>query len=112
MNFFQEKIKIGKYTIGPSFSALLTIVSFFTVFTVLIWLFVPLVVEQARNFADVDYNAIGQALNEPLSQMDDQLIKFGLIESTESANDEFKDALKDWFKPTQIGNFFSIIIRK
>ncbi len=110
MRFFQQKIKFGKFRIGPSFSAILTIVSYFIVFTVLIWLFVPLVVEQARNLTDVDYNAIGQTLSEPLSQLDEQLLRFGLIEPGDSANEQLKTVLKDWFKPTQIGNFFRLII--
>ena len=110
MTIFQQKIKIGKLRMGPSMSAFLTILSFFIVFAVLIWLFVPLVVEQARNLAEVDYNAISQALNEPMSQLNDQLHRFGLLESHESATEEFNLALRSWFKPTQIGNFFNILI--
>ena len=110
MRFFQQKIKIGKLQIGPSFSAILTIISYFIVFTILMWLFVPLVVEQARNLTDVDYNAIGQTLSEPLSQINDQLHRFGLIEQGDSANEQLKTILKEWFQPTKIGNFFRLII--
>ena len=110
MQFFQQKIKIGRSQAGPSFSAVLTILSYFVVFMVLIWLFVPLIVEQARNLAEVDYNAIAQALNEPLSQMNEQLHRLGLLESHESATEELNIALRSWFRPTQIGNFFSILI--
>ncbi len=110
MRFFQQKIKIGRFQAGPSFSAILTIISFFVVFTILIWLFVPLVVEQARKLAEVDYNAIAQTLSEPMSQLNEQLHRFGLIEPDESATAELNTALKSWFKPTQIGNFFSILI--
>lgn len=110
MHFFQQKIKIGKFRAGPSFSSVLTIISYFIVFTVLIWLFVPLVVEQARNLANVEYNAISQALNEPLTLLNDQLHRFGLIESGVSTTEQFNVALKSWFKPTQIGNFVNIII--
>ena len=76
----------------------------------MIWLFVPLVVEQARNLAEVDYNAISQALSEPMAQLNDQLHRFGLIEANESATEELNLAFKSWFKPKQIGNFFSILI--
>ncbi len=110
MRFFQQKIKIGKFHAGPSFSAILTIISYIIVFTILIWLFVPLVVEQARNLAEVDYNAIGQTLNEPMTQLNEQLHRFGLVEPNESATEQLNKALRSWFKPTQIGNFFSIII--
>jgi predicted PurR-regulated permease PerM len=110
MRFFQQKIQIGRFKAGPSFSAILTIISFFVVFATLIWLFVPLVVEQARNLAEVDYNAIGQALNEPLTHLNDQLHRFGLVETDESATEQLNKALRNWFKPTQIGNFFSLLI--
>ena len=110
MHLFKEKLKFGKIKIGPSFSAILTIISFFIVFTILIYLFVPLVVEQARNLTDVDYNAIGQTLSEPLAQLDEQLLKFGLIEQGDSSDEQLKMMMKEWFRPTQIGNFFRLII--
>ena len=62
MTFFQNRIKFGRFSIGPSMSAVLTIICFFIVFTLIVGMFVPLVIEQARNLGNVDTTAISQAL--------------------------------------------------
>lgn len=110
MRIFQNKLKVGKFRAGPSVCAFLTMLCFFIISTVLVWLFAPLMVEQARNLAEIDYVAIAQTLNEPLTYLNDHLHRFGLMYPHESATDQFTEALKNWFKPTQIGNFFNLMI--
>lgn len=110
MRFFQQKIRIGKFQAGPSFSAILTIVCYFIIFTVLIWMFVPLVVQQAQNLSTVDYNSIGQTLEEPLNQLNDQLVEIGLVQPGESPSDQLVETLKDWFSIQQVREFFGSIL--
>ncbi len=110
MRFFQRKIKIGKFQAGPSISAILTILCFFIIFTVLIWMFVPLVIQQARNLSNVDYNLIGQTLEEPLNHLSDQLIQIGFIEEGQSPSNQLTNTLQEWFSIEQIRDFFSSIL--
>jgi len=79
MRFFQRKIKIGKFQAGPSISAVLTMLCYFIIFTALIWMFVPLVVQQAQNLMSVDYNTVGKTLEEPLTEINDFLVDAGLV---------------------------------
>ncbi len=110
MRFFQRKIKIGKFKAGSSTSAILTILCYFIIFTVLIWMFVPLVVQQAQNLRSIDYGQVEQALEVPLNYLNDQFASIGLVETGDSPSKELSNTLRTWFKPEKIGNFFSSLI--
>lgn len=110
MRLFQNKIRIGKFSAGPIFSAVLTLICFFIISSALIWMFVPLVVEQARNLAGVDYTSITKALEVPLSQLNNWLIETGMISADDSVELELQKGLQNWFEPAKIGNFFRSLI--
>jgi len=110
MNFFQRRLRIGKFKAGPNFSAVLTLICFFVAFLFLLGLFVPLVVEQGRNLAEVDYDAIAKALEVPLAQINNWAYSVGLVETNESPELQIQATLKGWFEPAKIGNFFSSIL--
>ncbi|MEM1323028.1 MAG: AI-2E family transporter [Bacteroidota bacterium] len=110
MRFFQARIRIGQFKAGPSFSAFLTLISYILIFTLLVWMFIPLVVEQASNLVGVDYNAITQALDEPLSRFNAWLGEFGISIEQVSTEEQVRDALSGWFEPTKIGNFFGSLL--
>ncbi|MEL6922761.1 MAG: AI-2E family transporter [Bacteroidota bacterium] len=110
MEFFQKRLRIGRFKAGPVVSAALTLLCFFVAFASLLGLFVPLVVEQARNLAEVDYGAIANTLEEPLNQFNDWAVKIGLVQPGESPEQQIQETLKGWFEPARIGNFFSSIL--
>ncbi len=110
MRFFQAKIRIGRFQAGASTSALLTIACYFMIFILLIWIFVPLIIEQTSHLAEVDYGAISNTLAVPLDQLSAWLQGLGLLQPGGSAADQFQEALSNWFKPGVIGNFFSSLL--
>ncbi len=111
MHFYQARLKIGKFQAGAGFCAILTIVTYLLLFGALIWLFVPPIVEQARNLASVDYTAIAQTLEEPMRQINNQLHRLGILDPGEqSAEEQLKDAFKEWFEPSKLGDFFGSLI--
>ncbi|MEO1623638.1 MAG: AI-2E family transporter, partial [Bacteroidota bacterium] len=112
MRLFQRKIKLGRLELqmGPNVASILTLMCFFVLGFALIYLFVPLVIEQARNLATVDFTAIATALQEPLGQINAQLEEWGLTGADQSAEEQLQNMLKGRFEPSQIGNFFSSIV--
>lgn len=110
MTLFQEKIKIGKFKAGPATAAALTILCYFLVSFFLIWMFVPLIIEQARFLAEVDYGAISQALEVPLNQLTIWMQRVGFLSPGQTASDQFLKATADWVQPSSVGNFFSSLI--
>jgi len=107
MRFFQNKFKIGKFRVGPGTSAILTMIVFLFIFVVLIWMFVPLIVEQANNLAEVDYPAIAKTLEEPIQELNDWVADLGVIQTGKKPSDQVREALTGWFDPSIIGNLFS-----
>ncbi|MEM9918841.1 MAG: AI-2E family transporter [Bacteroidota bacterium] len=112
MRLFQKEIKMGKFRwrMGPNLASVLTLVCFFVLTFLLFYMFVPLVIEQARNLATVDYTAIANALQEPLGQINERLIEWGLTSANQSAEAQLQEALQGRFEPSMIGNFFGSIV--
>jgi len=57
-----RRIKIGRFRVGPNIAAVMTLISFFLIISLIVSLFVPLVLQQARNLADVDAAALVEGL--------------------------------------------------
>ena len=110
--FFQRKLRVGKFKIGKAFSAVLTMVVFLVGLLLLLTLFIPLIVTQANNLAGVDYKSIADALREPMGQLNLWLENRGLIEHQPSVEVQLQNALKlgDWFQPAKVGDFFTTIL--
>ena len=70
---------LKKY-MNRNIAALLTLVSFILVFTGLIWVFVPSIVKQARNLAEIDYEKVINSLEDPINDWNNWFIKRGLME--------------------------------
>jgi len=112
VNFFHQRLRIGKFRLGITFCSVLAMLLFLAGLLLLVVLFVPLVIQQANNLAGVDYKSIAGALQEPLTQFNQWLISRGLVANTPNIEDQLQNALKlsDWFQPGKVANFFSSIL--
>ncbi len=110
MSFFRRNLKFGKFQAGPSLCAVLTMLCYILFLSLIIVLFAPLILEQARNLANVDYQGIGKTLEVPLQQFNDYLYELGIVEKTAAPADQLLDSLKNYFQPSKIGEFFSSLI--
>lgn len=110
VQFFKKRIRIGRFSIGSSVAAMLTIILFYTSFIGAMWLFVPTIVGQARNLADIDYQALGEKLRGPFAQLDARIHQIGMLETGESLATKTQEILSRWFKPTLIGDFLESFI--
>lgn len=66
--------------IGNTLASIFTLALFAMLFMGLIWLFVPPVVQQARNFAKLDYSRIAHNLEEPIDDWKLWLERKGIIQ--------------------------------
>ncbi len=105
MVFFLKHLRFGKIRIGTGVAAMLTILTFYGIITGLLLIFVPTMVTQARNLANVDYNALGEKLRGPFTWLDVQMHQLGLIKTEESLGTRTQELLLGWFKPTLLGDF-------
>lgn len=105
-----RRIKIGKWRLGPGLCAALTLLSFFVVAIVLFLIFVPTILQQAANLAQVDYPAIAKALEEPYSHGIQWIEQHGILMPEATLEALIKNALKGWFEPQKLGEFVAAAI--
>ncbi|MEM1219506.1 MAG: AI-2E family transporter [Bacteroidota bacterium] len=113
MRFFQKYIRFGKkFRAGPNLSAMLTLLTYFVVLGALVMLFVPLIIQQINNLSEIDYPALATTLEEPILQINQQLIEWGFIDETRPPEEQLRDALpvNSWFQINKLGDLFSGIL--
>ncbi len=110
MRFF-KKIKIWKFQVGPNLAAALTLITFFLSLALMVTIFVPSIIEQVNNIANVDFAALAKALEQPLANLQAQLSSYGLVNATIPIEDQLQQSLSNSFEPatikTYITSFFS-----
>lgn len=72
MRFF-EKFLPG------SLAAIATLTAFTLILTLVVWLFLPPIVQQARNLAGIDYEKLTESLEEPINDWNNWLISKGFL---------------------------------
>ncbi|BDS14335.1 AI-2E family transporter [Aureispira anguillae] len=74
------KVRYKNWELPNSIRALIVLLLFYSIFGLLFYIFVPVIVQQGRNLAGVDYTAIVESLEEPIAHFNDWLIEKGLSE--------------------------------
>ena len=110
MRFFQSRIRIGKYHMGPTFSAICTLLTYVIVVSLLFVMFVPLIVEQANNLVTLDYAALAKTLEEPIQHLQAWLAEHNINWDPRSTEQRLNETLTQSFNPELIGNLFSMIL--
>lgn len=89
---------IGKQHVPRWLGAIITILIMLAIATGLGYLFVPIVAEQARQFADIDTAELAYRLQGPLYELQLTMYDLGLLEDTNKPLNEYiLDQIKDFF---------------
>ncbi|MFM8448601.1 MAG: AI-2E family transporter [Haliscomenobacter sp.] len=97
-----QRLHIGRFRMGPSTAAVLTILAFFLVGIIFLLLFIPAIITQGNNLAHADYRAIAATLEKPYSNFIHWLNHYGLNVAQGSLEDTVQKALKAWIEPNRI----------
>lgn len=81
MRFFQNFLPNG-------FAAIVTLGAFTLILILIVWLFLPPIVQQARNLAGIDYESITKNLEEPINDWNNWLISKGFLPPNDDASTE------------------------
>ena len=76
---FFDRIKFLKIKIPHSMGVILTLVILLIAFLSLFAIFVPLIIQQAQTFSQIDLNQVASHLQQPLSWLEDELRLFGVL---------------------------------
>jgi len=72
--------------LGKTGGAIGTLITFFLLTMALVWLVIPPIIQQTRNFSSIDYEKVLDALEEPLNDWNDWLIDKGILQESVAAN--------------------------
>lgn len=111
MSFLLVKLHLLRFSFGKSLAALLTIFVLFSILGLLLWLFIPVVIQQAVVLSKVDFDAISQALQEPIDKLNYWLRSIGL-EPGPSASEQVRSLIGGYFDPSKISTFFGSLLGK
>lgn len=106
---FLTRIKIKNFQVGRTLAAMLTIIMYFVLFTGLSLIFIPMLIQQANNLSEVEYESIFAALQEPLQNVKNQLAAWGVVAEGDLSFSAFRDTFAAYFQPSMIGNFVGSI---
>ncbi len=81
--------------IGASGAAVATIMTFSLTFLAILYLFIPPIVQQARNLARVDYAKVINSFEEPINDWNQWLIKRGIMEENNPEEITVLDRIDD-----------------
>lgn len=104
------KVNIKGFTLGASLRAVITITCFLVIFAALLFLFVPLVLEQAQNLRGVDYQQIAKNLEQPIQHMNEWLTANGLNIEGRSPVEQVRAALGQYIDPNFFGNILGSMV--
>ncbi len=104
-DFFQRRIRIGRWRMGPASASLLTLLCFFLIVTGFFLLFVPTIVAQIKHLAAVDYAALSEKLKGPMTEWDTWLHRAGLLEPGQSLAKRIQESLIGFFQPKLLGDW-------
>lgn len=111
MNFLLLRFRLLHLNFGKSIAALMTLMILFCIIGLLLWLFIPLVIQQALVLSKVDFNALSLALQEPIEKVNTWLRSLGL-EPGPSAADQVRSLIGGYFNPEMINSFFGTLLSK
>ena len=76
--FYSVKLKFGKFTLSPTLSASLTLLTMFLAFALIAGIFTPLVMEEVRIISSLDKDAITTSLQQPIQLTETILHDFNI----------------------------------
>ncbi|MDX1684101.1 MAG: AI-2E family transporter [Saprospiraceae bacterium] len=110
MDLFLEKARFRHLKYGSILSAFLTLIIFILAVVTLFSVFVPLIVEQARNLSTIDYSALAQNLEEPLRRLSQTLYSWGLIDDINEPARQITESFNEWFGADELKNAFGSLV--
>ena len=110
MRLFLKRLGWSKYRWGSPVSAIITLVLMLGVFALVMWLIIPMLIQQAQNIGTVNYLDIEVALEEPIRRVYEWLARYGISAPPEGPQGLVKDVLEGWYRPQEITMYLGNLV--
>ena len=107
---FFDKIRIGKFHIPHGISSFITLFLLFGFVLSLIAIFVPLIFQEAQSVARIDLKQVSIEFQGPLSTLQNELNRFGLIPAGQTLQGMIMETAKSLVSITSVTNFLNRIL--
>lgn len=109
MNFFRHTLKFKRFKFGEALGSILTLIMFTMLFVTLFIVFVPLIVSQVNNFAELDYHEIYLSLEDPIQMLNEKLMGWGLVNDAGVGPETLRETIGTYFSLGELGSVFGSI---
>lgn len=100
-----NKLRIRTLHIPPAINAFITILSFFLVVILFIAIFVPILADEAKKIAEIDYQSVAESFRQPIQQIETILDRYHLIDTNETTLEELiKNKLVSFISAIEFSN--------
>lgn len=97
-----DRIRIGRFRLSHSLNALLALLIMIGILVTMVVLVAPVIVEQAKAISKIDVDEIVLTYDEPLSKLETQLIRYGVLQEGETIDQTLSE------KVVEIMNYVDI----
>lgn len=109
VNFFNS-IKIKNYRLPNLISTIITILLIILFFIIAVWIFIPLVANQAEIISRIDFNSLSNSLESTLRNFENALVEYKLIGKDESIKQMIQQQLISFVNFSSFSKLFSSLI--
>ncbi len=86
---FLGKISVGKFHLNKTIRAAITLLLFWAVFFGFFRTFVPMIVSQAQDLAEIDFSTVRSDLQEPINRLENLFFRFNPEDSADLTLEQF-----------------------
>jgi predicted PurR-regulated permease PerM len=104
---FFDKIRIAKLRIPKAISALITLLMILGFLLLLIVIFVPLIFQEAQSISRIDLSKVSIEFQEPLSSIETEMNRFGLIPAGQTLQDLLSENAKSLININSLTRFLN-----
>lgn len=105
-----DRIKIKKIHLPHTLSSVLALLVLLLIFVSLFLIFVPVINRQAHVISSIDFQYLGSQLQKPLYDLEQQLLRYNIIENDQTLESMISAELESVVNMTSIQNIFGNVV--
>ncbi len=105
-----DRIHFKKFRMPHTFSAVLTLLTMVIILTSLFLIFVPIINRQANVISNIDFQYLGQQLQKPLHNLEEQLMKYNILEKNQTLETMISSEIESLVDMTSVRHIFGNVV--
>lgn len=107
---FFDRIRMGKFKMPHTLSAILALISMLFILVSFFLIFVPIISRQAEVISSIDFEYLGEQLQEPLHEIEEKLIDYRIMEKGQSLENMIMNELESVLDMASAGALFQNVL--